>query len=114
MSRLLLALACAGLAPMTNVQPKGDHMLLVTGTVSACAVRDTSKTKGVTRLKTYLTLAVEKTEPPGVYPAASIKLVGDGEQRVEAGARVEAKTHFDPAHPPIGGAPLPLYELKKL
>ena len=69
--------------------------------------------RGATLLKTYLTIAVEKSDPP-VITAPVIKLVGDGEQPVPVGARVEAKTHFDPAHPPIPGAPLPLYELKKL
>lgn len=86
-------------------------MVKVTGTVSACVVRDTSKRAGEKRLKTYLTLAVEATEP-SVSLGPTLLLIGDGERRVAVGARVEATTHFDPEHPPASGGGLPLYDLK--
>jgi hypothetical protein len=114
MKALALALLCVACARGAGAQAGGENMLTVIGTVRACQVRDTSKMKGVRRPKTYLTIAVEKTDPPGVPVGATVQLIGDGERPVPVGARVAATTHFDAAHPPIPGAGLPLYEIKTL
>jgi hypothetical protein len=74
------------------------QMVKIVGTVESCRVADVSKTAGVKKLRTYLTLDVETTDPPSAKAALKAKeeLIGTEELHLDKGTRVEVTTHVDP------------------
>lgn len=113
----LLVASCAARPDAGNATStdKAAPMVTITGTVQRCEVRDISKRAGVENLRSYVTLAVEQTDPPDLKSrlGPAVELVGAApfdRLSLAAGTQVTISTHYDAAAPM---APLAIRDVKK-